>query len=97
MILAVGKTNLRFKRSSRASGGDPALGFVVKEDASLKNDEILFGNPSVGYLFNVNEEMSMTTEDHAKERKTDYVAYMIADGNVLDEKAFAVLSLTQAV
>lgn len=83
--------------SSRTSGGDPALGFVVKEDASLKNDEILFGNPSVGYLFNVNEEMSMTTEDHAKERKTDYVAYMIADGNVLDEKAFAVLSLTQAV
>lgn len=86
-----------FEATAGADGVGNALGFVVKEDASLKNDEILFGNPSVGYLFNVNEEMSMTTEDHAKERKTDYVAYMIADGNVLDEKAFAVLSLTQAV
>lgn len=86
-----------FEATAGADGVGNALGFVVKEDASLKDDEILFGNPSVGYLFNVNEEMSMTTEDHAKERKTDYVAYMIADGNVLDEKAFAVLSLTQAV
>lgn len=86
-----------FEATEGADGVGNALGFVVKEDASLKDDEILFGNPSVGYLFNVNEEMSMTTEDHAKERKTDYVAYMIADGNVLDEKAFAVLSLTQAV
>lgn len=86
-----------FEATAGSDGVGNALGFVVKEDASLKNDEILFGNPSVGYLFNVNEEMSMTTEDHAKERKTDYVAYMIADGNVLDEKAFAVLSLTQAV
>lgn len=86
-----------FEATAASDGVGNALGFVVKEDASLKDDEILFGNPSVGYLFNVNEEMSMTTEDHAKERKTDYVAYMIADGNVLDEKAFAVLSLTQAV
>lgn len=86
-----------FEATAGSDGVGNALGFVVKEDASLKNDEILFGNPSVGYLFNVNEEMSMTTEDHAKGRKTDYVAYMIADGNVLDEKAFAVLSLTQAV
>ena len=86
-----------FEATAGSDGVGNALGFVVKEDASLKNDEILFGNPSVGYLFNVNEEMSMTTEDHAKDRKTDYVAYMIADGNVLDEKAFAVLSLTQAV
>ena len=86
-----------FEATAGSDGVGNALGFVVKEDASLKDDEILFGNPSVGYLFNVNEEMSMTTEDHAKERKTDYVAYMIADGNVLDEKAFAVLSLTQAV
>lgn len=85
-----------FEATAGADGVGNALGFVVKEDASLKNDEILFGNPSRGYVFNVNEEMSMTTEDHAKARTTDYVAYMIADGSVLDEKAFAVLSLTQA-
>lgn len=85
-----------FEATAAADGVGNALGFVVKEDASLKNDEILFGNPGSGYVFNVNEEMTMTTEEHAKERKTDYVAYMIADGNVLDEKAFAVLSLTQA-
>ncbi len=86
-----------FEATAGADGVGNALGFTVKEDASLKNDEILFGNPGAGYVFNVNEEMTMTTEDHAKERKTDYVAYMIADGNVLDEKAFAVLNLTQAV
>lgn len=85
-----------FEATAGADGVGNALGFVVKEDASLKDDEILFGNPSRGYVFNINEEMSMTTEDHAKARTTDYVAYMIADGNVLDEKAFAILSLTQA-
>lgn len=85
-----------FEATAAADGVGNALGFVVKEDASLKNDEILFGNPGSGYVFNVNEEMTMTTEEHAKGRKTDYVAYMIADGKVLDEKAFAILSLTQA-
>ncbi len=85
-----------FEATAGQDGVGNALGFVVKEDASLKNDEILIGNPSQGYVFNVNEEMSMTTEDHAKARNTDFVAYMIADGNVLDEKAFAILSLTQA-
>lgn len=85
-----------FEATAGQDGVGNALGFVVKEDASLKDDEVLIGNPSKGYVFNVNEEMSMTTEDHAKERKTDFVSYMIADGNVLDEKAFALLSLTQA-
>lgn len=86
-----------FEATAGADGIGNALGFVVKEDASLKDDEILFGNPARGYVFNVNEEMSMTTEEHAKARTTDYVAYMVADGNVIDEKAFAILSLTQAV
>lgn len=86
-----------FEVTSTGEGVGNALGFTVKEDASLKDDEIIIGNPAQGYVFNVNEEMSMTTEDHAKARTTDFVAYMIADGNVIDEQAFALLSLKQTV
>ena len=73
------------------------LGFTVKEDSTLTDDQVLFGNVPAGYLFNENEAMSMTIEEHAKARKTDYVGYMIADGDVIDTKAFALLLLTQIV
>ena len=73
------------------------FGMNVKEDASLDDNEIIIGNVVRGYRFNVNEEMSITVEDHAKARKTDYVEYMIADGGVLDTRAFAHIKLVQAV
>lgn len=80
----------------RSIGGvGNVLGFPVKEDAALSDDEILIGNAVMGYVLNVNEPMSITTEDHAKQRVTDYVGYMVADGNVMDEKAFCLLSMTQ--
>lgn len=83
--------------ADRSEGGvGNVLGFPVKEDAALKDDQILIGNAGQGYILNVNEEMSITTEDHAKARTTDYVGYMVVDGNVLDLQAFALLSLTQA-
>lgn len=82
-----------FMPSAGSDGVANILGFAVKEDASLSDDEILIGNVSQGYIFNVNEEMTMTVEDHATARKTDYVGYMIADGNVIDTKAFVEIKL----
>ncbi|UPO88331.1 phage major capsid protein [Niallia sp. Man26] len=65
------------------------FGLAVKEDDSLADGEILFGNVSRGYAINVNENMSIYTEDHIKKRYTDYMSYSIVDGDVLTTNAFA--------
>lgn len=67
------------------------LGCVVKEDDSMKVGEILFSNPQRGYTANVNKEITVMTEQHAKDRKTDYCSYAIVDGNVVTYKAHALL------
>lgn len=72
------------------------LGIVVKEDDSMSDGEILFSNPGKGYIANVNKEMSMTTESHAKKRTTDYCSYAIIDGTVTTYKAHALLKKESA-
>ncbi|WP_042352264.1 phage major capsid protein [Bacillus massiliigorillae] len=67
------------------------LGRTVKVDATLADGEIAFANLSAGYKANINEDISITTEEHAKARKVDYVAYAIVDGGVIDTKAFVIL------
>ena len=67
------------------------LGMTVKEDDSMKDGEILFSNPSDGYHMNINKEMTMMTEDHVKGRNTDYCGYAIMDGNIVTDKAHALL------
>ena len=74
-----------------ASGVYRVLGAVVKEDDSMQDGEILFSNAEAGYHMNVNKEMSVMTEEHVKDRKTDYCGYAIMDGNVLTTKAHALL------
>src|SRR5690625_2792319 len=75
------------------SGGVGRMfGYTVKADGSLKEGEILFGNADRGYILNTNEPMKLVTEDHAKPRETDYVAYEIVDGDVYETKAFALLT-----
>jgi HK97 family phage major capsid protein len=77
------------------SGGVGRLfGFPVKTDAGVSDGNIVFGNPEKGYVVNTNEPFSIVTEDHAKARKTDYVAYAVIDGGVLDTKAFSMLTPT---
>lgn len=73
------------------------LGKVVKTDAGLKDGEILFADAYDGYIFNVNKPMTMHTEDHMKERETDYMGYTIVDGGVFDNKAFALLKSSTGV
>lgn len=78
------------------SGGVGRMfGYTVKADGSLKEGEILFGNADRGYILNTNEPMKLVTEDHAKTRETDYVAYEIVDGDVYETKAFALLTVQE--
>ncbi|WP_423408026.1 phage major capsid protein [Heyndrickxia sp. MSNUG] len=74
-----------------AGGVGRMFGMVVKPDAGLSAGSILIGNANKGYIFNTNEPFSVVTEDHAKARTTDYVAYAVVDGDVMDEKAFALI------
>lgn len=67
------------------------FGLVVKPDAGISAGNIIIGNAAKGLVFNINEPMSVATEDHVKARTTDYAAYTIVDGDVLDEQAFALI------
>lgn len=72
------------------------LGLTIKEDDSMLDGEILLSNPGEGYAANINKQVSMTTEDHAKDRETDYCAYAIVDGGVITTKAHALLKYATA-
>jgi len=74
-----------------AGGVGRMLGFTVEAEGSLRDGEILFGNANKGYIMNQNEPMRLVTEDHAKPRETDYVAYEITDGDVYEPLAFSLL------
>lgn len=67
------------------------FGFPVVADAGVTPGNMIFGNANKGLVFNTNEPFSVVTEDHAKARTTDYVAYAVIDGGVLDTKAFALI------
>lgn len=71
-------------------------GLAVKEDGSMKDGEILIGNANRGYTVNINEGISMQTEDHVTERTTDYAAYAIIDGAPVTLNAFAMLKAEAA-
>lgn len=73
------------------SGKFRILGMAVKEDDSMKDGEILMSNAYSGYHLNINKEISMMTEEHVKDRTTDYVSYGIMDGNIITSKAHALL------
>lgn len=67
------------------------FGLPVKEDDSLLDGQILLGNASQGYAANVNKDITLETENHAKARTTDYCGYAIVDGGVLSTEMFALL------
>lgn len=64
------------------------LGVPVREESAMKDDEILIGNMARGYRENIQQRMLITTVNNAKARKTDFVAYEVHDGGVMDEEAF---------
>lgn len=73
-------------------GVNRIFGIPVKEDDSMLDGDILLGAPGVGYIANVNKDMSILSEEHVKARTVDYCAYAIVDGGVLTTKAFALLT-----
>ena len=76
-----------------AGGVQRIFGIAVKQEDALADGEILLSAPGVGYIANVNKDMSIVTEEHAKARTADYCAYAIVDGNVITTKAHALLWL----
>lgn len=73
------------------SGVYRIFGMEVKEDDSMLDGEILMSSPFVGYIANVNKDMSVMSEEHIKQRTVDYCGYAIADGGVTSTKAHALL------
>lgn len=80
-----------FIPDTTAGGVGRMLGFVVKADAGVTANNIVFGNPGAAYVMNTNEPMSIATEEHVKARTVDYAAYTIVDAAPLDTKAFALI------
>lgn len=85
-----------FMAGTSAGSVGHITGLAVKEDGSMKDGEILIGNANRGYTVNVNEGISMQTEDHVKERTTDYAAYAILDGAPVTLNAFVLLKAEEA-
>lgn len=65
------------------------FGLPVKEEDAIPDGGILMGNVAKGYLMNINQNIQIYTENHAKPRTTDYVAVAILDGRTKTEEAFA--------
>lgn len=70
-----------------------ALGYAVKVDDAMADGDILFANAKAGYAFNVNSDVQVLIEDKPTKLEFDYVGYALADGDVIDDKAFAMLHL----
>lgn len=69
------------------------LGCIVKEDGSMTDGEILFSDAKKGYQANINKQISVLTEEHTKQRTTDYCGYAIADGAPITNKAHSLLKV----
>lgn len=67
------------------------FGVLVEEEDAVPANAVLLGNMSAGYAMNVNEDITMYSEDHIKQRVTDYMGYALVDGRPLTTKAFAYL------
>ena len=83
-----------FISDAREGGAPRLLGMEVKEDGSMNDGEILISHAGKGYHLNINKEVSMTAEDHAKKRITDICAYAIMDGAPTTTKAHALLEVS---
>lgn len=80
-----------FIADATGNGVGRIFGVPVKEEDGVDEGEVLIGNVRNGYAANVNENMTIYTEDHVKARYTDYMSYAIIDGAPLTTKAFALI------
>lgn len=80
-----------------AAGVGRIFGIPVTEEDAMGNGEVLIGNMANGYEENIQEGMTLTTQQNAKGRKTDFVGYEVHDAGVRDESAFALLRLATGI
>lgn len=93
-IANIKDTNKRPMFMSDVTGGGVGriFGAVVKAEDAIPDGTVLIGDARQGYRENIKKNMTIIPEDHAKPRITDYIAYAIVDGDVLDTKAFAYIA-----
>ena len=85
-----------FAASIGTGGLGNILGAPVKADAGVPDGTVLLAAPSE-YILNISQPFMLATEDHAKARTTDYVGYLVADADLRDPLAVAVLEASEAV
>ncbi|EKQ04942.1 hypothetical protein LCAA2362_1976 [Lacticaseibacillus casei A2-362] len=68
------------------------LGLVVKPDAGVNDGDVLIADVADTVVVNINQALTVATEDHVKGRSTDYGAYAIADAGLLTTKGAALLT-----
>lgn len=68
------------------------LGLVVKPDAGVNDGDVLIADVTDTVVVNINQALTVATEDHVKGRSTDYGAYAIADAGLLTTKGAALLT-----
>lgn len=67
------------------------FGYIVCEEDAVPDNNLVFGNFTDAYPCNVQQDITLYTQDTVKARKTDYMAYAIYDSMPLTTKAFALL------
>jgi len=67
------------------------FGRVVKEAAELPDGVIMLANFTEGLRYNINQDITVYNDVVAKQRFTRHTLYGIADGGVVDTKAFSIL------
>ena len=67
------------------------FGYEVAEEDAVPDDKLVFGNFADGYTCNVQQDITLYTQEMVKARKTDYMAYTIYDSQPITTKAFALL------
>ena len=75
--------------ASPINGG---VGLVVKPDAGVNDGDVLIADVTDTVVVNINQALTVATEDHVKGRSTDYGAYAIADAGLLTTKGAALLT-----
>ncbi|MBC3796438.1 phage major capsid protein [Acetobacterium tundrae] len=82
--------NPYFVPDPTGAGVGRMFGLPVKEETAAAGN-ILIGNYGKGYAMNVNEDITLYQEDNITKRTTLYMSYSIIDGDVMTNKAFALI------
>lgn len=75
------------------SGVGKVLGYEVVEDSAMPDNTLLLGDFTHYYRCNIQEDLSVHTQDNVKERATNFMAYAIIDSKPKTTSAFVMLEV----